>query len=158
MKQLFIALFALQISFLPFRRAAITSTATDTLLGNTSEFSACTAATALPLRLISFTGIGNGHFVTLNWVTADEQNTNYFAVQRGLDGQNFDQVGKVQAAGNSSQEKEYSFIDHRPLQGTGFYRLQMVDMDGSYTYSKIVAVKIVNGEDVISLVPKAFTF
>ena len=35
---------------------------------------------------------------------------------------------------------KYSFVDENPLLGTNYYQLKQIDIDGTYTKSKIVAV------------------
>lgn len=135
--------------------AAITSTATDSV-GNSSEFSACVLATVLPLQLLDFTASANGSHIVLGWVTAREENTNYFAIERSEDGKTFTEQGQVQASGNSSEQKTYVFIDQQPLQGINIYRLRMVDRDGHFTYSKIVAV-IMDPQNTLSLYPNPAT-
>jgi parallel beta-helix repeat protein len=122
--------------------AAITSTATDTLNNNSSEFSACVLTTVLPLHLLDFTATTNGRHIVLNWITAGEQNTKYFAIERSEDGKIFNDQGQVLASGNSTEQKNYDFIDRQPLQGINIYRLRMVDLDGSFTYSKIAIIKM----------------
>jgi FG-GAP repeat/Secretion system C-terminal sorting domain len=94
----------------------------------------------LPLTMTSFTGEAQGNQTLLSWTTAEEQNTNYFQVQRSLDGQNFTAIGKVAAAGNSDVQTNYSFIDPSPGSGANYYRLNMVDLDGQTTYSNIVLI------------------
>jgi parallel beta-helix repeat protein len=132
--------------------SAITSTATDSA-GNSSEFSACVLATVLPLHLLDFTASTNGNHIRLDWVTAGEENTKYFAIERSEDGKTFTEEGQVQASGNSSEQKNYVFIDRQPLQGINIYRLRMVDMDGHFTYSKIVAVTMDAAQTTLSLFP-----
>lgn len=132
--------------------AVVTSTATDST-GSTSEFSACILPNVLPLHLLAFTAASGGNAITLNWTTADEQNTKYFAVERSADGSNFDVLGQVQATGNASQEKNYTFIDGLPLLGANFYRLRMVDLDGRFTYSKIVVANNNARTDLVFLFP-----
>jgi parallel beta-helix repeat protein len=131
--------------------AAITSTATDSA-GNSSEFSACVLATVLPLHLLDFTASTTGSHIILEWVTAGEVNTKYFAIERSQDGNTFTEQGRVQASGNSLEQKNYVFIDQWPLQGINIYRLRMVDIDGHFTYSKIVAV-IMDLQNTLSVFP-----
>lgn len=94
----------------------------------------------LPLTMTSFTGEAQGGKTYLNWTTAQEENTNFFQVQRSPDGQNFTAIGKVAAAGNSNAQTNYSFADPSPGSGANYYRLEMVDLDGQFTYSNIVLV------------------
>ena len=89
----------------------------------------------------------------LEWVTAGEENTKYFAIERSQDGKTFTEQGQVQASGNSSEQKDYVFIDQWPLQGINIYRLRMVDMDGYFTYSKIVTVLMDAPQNTLSVFP-----
>lgn len=50
------------------------------------------------------------------------------------------ETGDVAAVGESSIEKDYTYTDTQPLSGENLYRLKMVDVDGSFAYSKIVSV------------------
>lgn len=95
---------------------------------------------SLPVSLISFTAktVGGGNL--LEWATASEANTSLFEIEKSKDGANFQWLDKVQAAGNSTINKTYSYLDVKPLQGSNYYRLKMVDNDGSFRYSKIVLV------------------
>ncbi len=99
--------------------------------------------TALPIDLISFEAenIDNKE-VALKWLTATEINSDYFDIQRSLDGVSFADIGKVSAAGNSTVEQAYDFTDEDPAFGEIYYRLRQVDFDGSVTYSEVVQVKL----------------
>jgi len=99
--------------------------------------------TALPIDLVSFTAenIDNKE-VALKWLTATEINSDYFDIQRSLDGVNFADIGKVSAAGNSTVEQSYEFTDEEPAFGEIYYRLRQVDFDGSVTYSEVLQVKL----------------
>jgi CSLREA domain-containing protein len=132
--------------------AAITSTATDSA-GNSSEFSACVLSTPLPLELLDFTAATNGSHITLNWTTANEKNTEYFAIERSPDGNTFTDHGQVQVSDNSSGQTNYVFVDQWPLAGSNFYRLRMVDLDGSVSYSRIVAVMMGSSPNTLSVFP-----
>jgi type IX secretion system substrate protein len=99
-------------------------------------------AIPLPLTLLDFSGLLTGHNVHLEWSTATEQNTSYFEVQRSADGSVFLPVGKVAAAGNSTATLQYTYTDILPSDAPPavFYRLQMTDLDGQFTYSPIVKI------------------
>lgn len=100
-----------------------------------------TASAPLPLTLIDFSALKQGNTVQLNWTTAQEENTNYFEVQRSSNGTDFGNVGKVDAAGNSTSVRQYSYEDIPPAGSTSlFYRLQMTDLDGLSTYSPVVHI------------------
>lgn len=108
----------------------------------------------LPINLLTFTGQAEASDVLLNWSTAQEQNSDYFQIERSPDNQNFTALGKVTAAHNSSLQTNYSFTDATPLAGNNYYRLKMVDIDGSSTYSKIVVVSFNNtNQQVIATYP-----
>lgn len=92
----------------------------------------------LPVELISLNAVGFENFVELSWITAIELNSSHYQVQRSSDGIYFDNVAVVSAAGNSSESTLYSYRDTRAVKGVNFYRLQMVDLDGTQKLSKIV--------------------
>jgi hypothetical protein len=95
----------------------------------------------LPIILSSFNAVLNDGAVDLAWTTATESNSDHFSVQRSTNaGASWNEIGTVAAAGNSSVSLNYSFTDTKPAQGTSEYRLQLVDKDGSYTYSDVKAV------------------
>ncbi len=89
-------------------------------------------ANALPLRLLSFAANAHNKTNLLQWVTAREVNTAYFAIERSADGKKYAAIGKVAAGTNN-----YSYTDEHPLRGYNYYRLKMVDKDGRFTYSDV---------------------
>lgn len=96
---------------------------------------------ALPISLKLFTAKTIENSVQLNWQTDNEINSNFFEVERSDDGQFFFALEKIKAAGNSTLSKEYSFVDKKITNtGTIFYRLRMVDKDGTEKYSKTISI------------------
>jgi len=95
----------------------------------------------LPVELLSLDAKWKNQTVEVNWTTASEINSDYFLIQRSASGQLFENIGSVQAAGNTTSLKDYSFFDYQPLKGTSYYRLQQFDFDGSNETSQMVAVK-----------------
>jgi hypothetical protein len=102
----------------------------------------------LPIELLSFTATPSGKFVKTNWSTASETNNNYFTVERSLDAQTFEEVGRVKGAGNSSVTLDYAFTDEKPNTGISYYRLKQTDFDGKFTYSPIVPVNFAGNDEV----------
>jgi len=100
-------------------------------------------ANPLPVKLISFTANTSEGKAELNWHTSAESNSSHFGVDRSLDGRNFETIGTVKSAGNSSSDKKYNFIDSElaKLPVTIYYRLRLEDLDGSFSYSRIITVK-----------------
>ena len=83
---------------------------------------------------------GGGEVVSNQWTTTTEINTVYFNIQRSTDGIIFNTVGTVKAKGASI----YTFNDPLSNQDSRFtklyYRLEIVDNNGSKTYSYIRSV------------------
>jgi WD40 repeat protein len=109
-----------------------------------------TPCTVLPIELLSFTGYAADHSSVLSWTTASEQNNDHFTLQRSADALTFHAIAVVQGAGSSQQSIDYTHVDHAPLDGVNYYRLQQTDFDGSSTLSSIVAVEHRSGQVVIA--------
>ncbi len=108
----------------------------------------------LPLRLIDFTGRMTAQQQSeLQWTTASETNTKHFEVQWRTDTKPFSAIGTVQAAGNSTSDKSYNFLHRNPTAGNNYYRLKMMDTDGSFTYSAIIKIALKNDNSSISVYP-----
>lgn len=94
--------------------------------------------TTLSVTLLSFTATEVNHTALLKWETATEENSDYFVVERRSGSVlNWEEIGRINAAGNSSENLSYSLTDPLPLQGLNYYRLKIVDIDGSYELSEI---------------------
>src|SRR6185437_3937050 len=81
----------------------------------------------LPLHLLSFTCATQAGYNQLQWKTADEVNTKVFKLEKSSDGHNFTSVTAIQAAGVSAHTYRY---DDASSNGTVYYRLKMIDIDG----------------------------
>jgi hypothetical protein len=99
---------------------------------------------ALPVKLIEFTVAAAGGSNVLQWKTSLEINSSYFMVQKSKNGTDFENIGTVAAAGNSTNIKTYSFTDFTPNSYINYYRIIIVDRDNSKEYSHIVLVKSAN--------------
>ncbi|MBK7945563.1 MAG: T9SS type A sorting domain-containing protein [Flavobacteriales bacterium] len=95
----------------------------------------------LPVELLGFTALAKGDAVELEWITASERNSDHFTVQRSSDGIRFDDVLRVNAAGNSQVLLRYNARDEQPFRGVSYYRLRQTDADGSTELSEVAAVR-----------------
>ncbi|MEL6989128.1 MAG: T9SS type A sorting domain-containing protein, partial [Bacteroidota bacterium] len=95
---------------------------------------------ALPVELIEFDGKKEENNSKLNWTTASEINTKSFEILHSEDGINFIPIGEVQATGSLSTVTNYEYIDVAPSKGINYYKLRIVDLDGSITYSNIISI------------------
>ena len=93
------------------------------------------SADPLPVELVSFNAEYQQSKVRLDWATATEINAGYFIIERSDDSNGFKPIGQVVAAGNSDSKSEYQFIDEDPNLGDNYYRIKVLDLDGSVDYS-----------------------
>ncbi|MCB0690437.1 MAG: carboxypeptidase regulatory-like domain-containing protein [Saprospiraceae bacterium] len=114
----------------------------------------------LPVELLYFRGkhIAAEKLNRLDWATASEINTREFIVERSFDAVNFKNIGTVSANGNSNEELEYSFDDTGVIYGAVYYyRLKIMDYDGSFEYSDIISINLNTNEKITtSIYPNPF--
>jgi hypothetical protein len=95
-----------------------------------------------PVELIQFDAKKSSYGNTIIWKTASEQNSAFFVIQRSIDGINFEDIGQVTAAGNSSSILSYSYLDNEATHtGIVYYRLKQVDIDATPHYSDIKSIR-----------------
>ena len=87
--------------------------------------------------------------VLLNWNTFSENDNNYFIIEHSIDGKNFTGIAKRLSNGNTSSGYNYDYIHTTPVNGTNFYRLKMVDVNGRAEYSSIR--RVIFGKDNYSI-------
>ena len=93
----------------------------------------------IPLDLLSFQAVRTANeAVLLTWQTVNEQNMTHYALERRADTQDWGPLSII-AAKNGSQQN-YTFEDTKPLENINYYRLKMVDKDGTFRYSAIKSV------------------
>lgn len=135
------------------------SAAATTLPAN---FTGTDVSNPLPVELMNMNANRIGNDVLVKWTTASENNTSVFEVERSFDENTFEFVGSVAAAGFSNQAVSYKLIDNDVVASAKsnmiYYRLRMVDKDGSETYSKVVAVNLEKEmtSDELSVYPNPF--
>jgi hypothetical protein len=139
----------------------LVATTSTTITGNTVSFKTAASNIAngyytiiysatpvvLPVVLTSFTAIAQGAAVKLNWNTSLQAGFSRFDIQRSGDGEHFSTIGTVSAPDSSTTPDQYTFTDSDPLTGRNYYRLSMVDQEGTIAYSDIHSVNFNSGNE-----------
>ena len=111
---------------------------------------------ALPVTLSSFAAICNeaGSEVDVRWSTASEQNSSHYTIERSFDGMNWDILGSVNAAGNSTTSLNYELTD-ADVRGRSiiYYRLNQYDLDGVSEIFGPTSAECLNGTEGFELFP-----
>lgn len=103
----------------------------------------------LPIQLVSFIAQPQGSNVKLTWQVATETNVATYQVLYSTNGINFTAIGSQPATGSHN----YSQLHTSPQQGLNYYRLKVIDIDGSVTYSEIRKVNFGKAADNIEMYP-----
>lgn len=101
--------------------------------------------TPMPVTLTAFTARAEGKSALLRWTTTEETNSDFFEIQRSLDGKNWVILGRQTSQGESKVLVSYQFTDIKPEIGNNLYRLRMVDKDETFALSSIKTVNFEGG-------------
>ena len=108
-------------------------------------FRFCSNCIPLPLQSLQLKSSLHGSTVGLKWITVDEVNTDKFIIQRSTDGVNYSDIASKIAVGQARTSTEYQLTDdiQNLLQSSiVYYRIKAVDIDGKFSYSNVVPVKL----------------
>ncbi|MEM1358130.1 MAG: T9SS type A sorting domain-containing protein [Bacteroidota bacterium] len=122
---------------------AVGSPFSDTGGTNTGSVSVYSFAAALPVELRSFRGEIRDKHNLLTWATASEDDFSHFEVERSYDGR---EPWSILAQSDLQASRVYEYTDQAPL-SSAYYRLKMVDLDGTFTYSELVFLENKSGAD-----------
>lgn len=112
----------------------------------------------LPVDFIEINAVWQANDAKITWITASEENTELFEIEKSTDNKNYQTVGSVSAAGNSVILNEYQFIDalaYTNADALTYYRIKEIDHDGELTYSAPVALTK-TAKETISAYPNPF--
>lgn len=78
----------------------------------------------MPVHLLSFEAKAEKDYVMIRWFTAKEIETDTFVVERSLNGTQYEEIGRVKAAGTSNTLQAYALVDKDPVvDKPAYYRL-----------------------------------
>ena len=100
-----------------------------------------------PVDLILFNGLMVDDKINLIWKTSNEKNFSHFEVQKGIDAKEFGGFAVVKG----TNANIYNSIDNNPIEGLNYYRLKMIDVDGTSKLSNIISVNFEKGRRFITV-------
>ncbi len=99
-----------------------------------------TATGVMPVKLAGFSAAIVQGKAVLQWKTTDEQNLSYFSIQKSQNGASFNEAAKISPS--ASQQGTYTYTDPAITNGKYYYyKLTMVDVDGSKQVSETKMIK-----------------
>lgn len=109
-----------------------------------NELTLADQAFALPLRWGLVSAYRESRSVRIGWNTLQEENVSHFSVERSTDAINWSSIADHLPARNTLFPQQYNFTDdtYSPLRL--FYRIRQTDIDGHFTFSRVVMVSADN--------------
>ena len=87
--------------------------------------------TILPVEISLFEGWNEPYGNKIIWETATEKNSDYFVIDRSIDGKSWIEVQTIKSVGNSETTSKYSTVDIGFEEVMNYYRLSQYDLDGT---------------------------
>jgi hypothetical protein len=101
----------------------------------------------LSIKLHSFLAYCNSESTVFKWSTATESNNDYFTLEQSTNGINWTTITRVNGAGNSTSQIDYTFDHTEQEKGISYYRLKQTDDYGQFSYSEIISQNNCNEKD-----------
>lgn len=107
----------------------------------------------LPTELSSFASeCVDESTIRFDWTTVSERDLDYFQLEETKDGVVFHPLAKVEAAGMSNSAASYSVQLEKTSSDTRYYRIKLVDNDGSIEFTELITAKnCISTPDLISV-------
>jgi hypothetical protein len=110
----------------------------------------------MPLQLKSFNCIPNKNGLELKWQSTNEINFDYYSLEKSTNGKDFNKLATIKGIGRNGNTTDYSFFDTE-IGTAQYYRLKMVDKDGTYKYSQVIYNKSFGGNIHLNVYPNPAT-
>ena len=108
--------------------------------GTFSPFGIANANSTLPVTWLGFNVQKQHEQALLTWSTAMEWNNKDFVAEHSTDGNIWETLAIIKAAGNSVSTRTYQYLHSNPAEGVNYYRIRQRDNDGKSTFSSIQSV------------------
>ena len=106
----------------------------------------------LPVELLSFSASCDSDETTVSWTTASEHNSSHFDLEKSTEGHTWRSIATINAAGNSTEELNYAYVDQFANVGD-YYRINQVDIDGSNKVYGPIQLTCTKDESIVKSFP-----
>jgi hypothetical protein len=103
------------------------------------------ATVVFPVRLLDFDAVASGDMIRISWQVAEESGVARYEVEHSKGGSAFVKIGSV--AANNQTGYAFSFNSGGP--GKQYFRLKILDRDGSVAYSPIKLITISKASSIV---------
>ncbi len=100
----------------------------------------------LPVELSAFTVETASCTAILNWTSESEVNFSHYEIQRSFDGRDYTTINNVTGKGDATTSSSYDYKDNvtNVIDNNVYYRLKLVDLDGTYKLSEVEVTRFEN--------------
>ncbi|KAA5532372.1 T9SS type A sorting domain-containing protein [Taibaiella lutea] len=110
--------------------------------GFSGFFANTTIGSPLNITIGKIAAHNEGAVNIVNWDTKTESANDRFIIERSSDARTFTAIGTMDGKGNAPSD--YSFTDTKPFNSINYYRLILMNADGSRQYSNVVSAEVKN--------------
>jgi len=118
--------------------------APDSIPGFLFLYDSTKTSPAGTFQLVTFTATLQGNKPFLQWTTVNDAGIAYYAVERGVDGNNFTTISTVKSQAVGGLGATYSYTDSFPKPGVSYYRIKAQDSTAAYSYSSIQSIQLLS--------------
>lgn len=111
----------------------------------------------LPVTITNVQGYMVNEEVVIKWDVEYEIDIVKYEIEKSIDGVLFEKIGTKEFVPVNTTFNKYNFIDFSPLSGNNFYRIKIINKDGSYKYSSVVKVYFGKMQSNVSIYPNPIT-
>jgi len=104
-------------------------------------------------QLVQFSGAITGSHPQLNWQTRNDGNISFYALERSVDGSQFNVIGTIPVSNKTGSSHIYTFTDLSPKSGINYYRLKMEDTTAHYSYGPTISLQLANSTPLLVIYP-----
>jgi hypothetical protein len=90
---------------------------------------------------IKLSGVIENNRHLLEWTSISYNNNNVFEIEWSFDGKVFKKIASINTKKATKEMAKYEFRHHLLFVGTNYYRLKLVNLDHSFSYSNVIAMK-----------------